>query len=257
MGVIFASSPSLLQPCWEGSVYVIAWPQQSRNISVLSHSHGNSFLGFLNLFYFHLSSLRLLLLQRVTGCIYKRQYLAKCTEEHKETLNCARNQYIYTRFHFWWFQAVHQAKAVFSTLYMSIYKINMYSLQASECEHIPVYSQFTAFLELPLCESRTDIDFILLINPSTVQLCLQTWCTFIFFCLNWTEHKQRKEFVINNQKWESFFTHECVKSQKAKRRWESGALESLQAVLCVSHISLSCPLCHESLSVSACKNATA
>lgn len=255
MGVIFASSPSLLQPCWEGSVYVISWPQQSRNISVLSHSHGNSFLGFFNLFYFHLSSLRLLLLQRVTGCIYKRQYLAQCTEEHKETLNCARNQYIYTRFHFWWFQAVHQAKAVFSTLYMSIY--NQHVHPTSKC--MWTYSCVPTIYCLPgitplwvqnRCRLYTS-------NKSINCPALHAdMVYFYFFCLNWTEHKQRKEFIINNQKWESFFTHKCVKSQKAKRRWESGALESLQAVLCVSHISLSCPLCHESLSVSACKNAT-
>lgn len=137
MGVIFASSPSLLQPRWQGSGYVTSWPQQSRNTSVPSHSHGNSFLGCIYLFYFHLFSLGMFFLQRVAGCIYKRQYLAKCTGEHKETLKCTRNQYIYTRFHFWWFQAVHQAKAVFSSLYMSIYKINMYSLQASVflCPH--------------------------------------------------------------------------------------------------------------------------
>lgn len=122
MGVIFASSPSLLQPCWQGSGYITSWPQQSRNISVPTHSHGNSFLWGVYLLCFCLLSLRLLLLQRVTGCIYKRQYLAKCTEEHKETLKCTRNQCIYTRFHFWWFQAVHQAKAVFSTLCLSVLK---------------------------------------------------------------------------------------------------------------------------------------
>lgn len=142
------------------------------------------------------------------------------------------------------------------------FKINMYSLQANVCKHILVSPQFTAFLELPLCESRTNVrtNFILLINPPTFQPCMQTWCNlFFFFKLDRIQTEER--ICYQQPKNDSvlfffFFTHECVKSQKAKQRWESGALERLQAVLYVSHILLSCPLCHESLPVSACKNAT-
>lgn len=221
MGVIFASSPSLLQPCWQGSGYVTSWPQQSRNISVPTYSHGNSFLGGFYLFCFCLLSLRLFLLQRVTGCIYKRQYLAKCTEEHKETLKCTRNQYIYTRFHFWWFQAVHQAKAVFSTLCLSIYKINMYSLQANVYVHILVSPQFTAFLELPLCESRTNVNFILLINPPTFQPCIQTWCNF-FFLFKLDRIQTEERICYQQPKMRVFFFTRGV--WKARRQSRDGNL---------------------------------
>lgn len=62
------------------------------------------------------------------------------------------------------------------------FKINMYSLQANVCEHILVSPQFTGFLELPLCESRTNVrtNFIQ-INPPTFQPCMQTWCNLFFF----------------------------------------------------------------------------
>lgn len=107
----------------------------------------------------------------------------------------------------------------------------MYSLQANVCEHILVSPQFTAFLELPLYESRTNVNVILLINPPTFQPCMQTWCIFLLLLFKLDRIQTEERICYQQPKMRNFFfTHKCVKSQKAKQRWEPGALEGLQAV---------------------------